>query len=386
MKKVAIALLGAVILSSSFGAGSHVDAATTKTGWVKQNSSWYYYVSSTKETGWQQVGGKWYYFNQSGVMQTGWLKYKTSWYYLAKSGAMQTGWIQDAGKWYYLEQDGKMKTGWVKTSNKWYYLGKSGAMQTGWIVDQEKRYYLNQSGVMQKGWLKVGGKMYLFNPSGDAKIGWYHDKESDKEKIYYFNADGSMQTGWYDDPNFIPNSVTYYFSESGTALIGWQEIDGQTYYFASGGSMVRRNFVESRYLNSDGVLTAAGSDLIVSAAEELKKKIDVNMTREQVIDILGPGYNEQIINLGGRYDRDLEYAFKVSGENELTVVRNNDGYYNYIEDMSRGISDIHVQVSWENDDQNSYYVMIEYFDAEHKCHRYTSVINDNEHNIFDNIY
>ena len=45
------------------------------TGWLFNNSKWYYLgTNGAKTTGWQNVGGTWYYLDSTGAMQTGWLK------------------------------------------------------------------------------------------------------------------------------------------------------------------------------------------------------------------------------------------------------------------------------------------------------------------------
>ena len=64
-----------------------------------------------------------------------WKKDGKNWYYLgdSNSGAMQTGWVLQNSKWYYLDKTtGAMKTGWAEIDSKWYYFDATGAMKTGW--------------------------------------------------------------------------------------------------------------------------------------------------------------------------------------------------------------------------------------------------------------
>ena len=136
-------------------------------GWVQlENGDWKYYADGTARTGWLLDNSKWYYLDADGIMTTGWQKVGNYWYYMNKYGAMQTGWLKDGGKWYYLRSSGAMATGWVKVSDKWYYMNSSGAMQTGWLKLSGKWYYLESSGAMRTADLTYKGKVYKFNSSG----------------------------------------------------------------------------------------------------------------------------------------------------------------------------------------------------------------------------
>ncbi len=120
-----------------------------KSGWLKENNNWYYYVNGAVKKGWLKDGNSWYYLDaKTGAMKTGWVKDNNIWYYLNASGAMATGWIKSGNAWYFLKSSGAMATGWVKDNNKWYFLKSSGAMATGWVEDNNNWYYLNASGAM----------------------------------------------------------------------------------------------------------------------------------------------------------------------------------------------------------------------------------------------
>lgn len=95
---------------------------TSKNGWVKENSKWYFYQNGKKQTGWMKDKSKWYYLNKDGSMATGWVKDKDKWYYLGPDGAMVTGLIQYKGKWYYLKKNGEM------LSDTTVHIDKDGAI------------------------------------------------------------------------------------------------------------------------------------------------------------------------------------------------------------------------------------------------------------------
>ena len=113
-----------------------IKTETSKNGWQKQGSVWYYYENGKVALGWKKINGSWYYFQTSGAMRTGWLKDGSKWYYLKSSGEMQTGWLKDKGIWYYLENSGAMKTDqWFQVSGKYYYVNTSGVLAVDTTID-----------------------------------------------------------------------------------------------------------------------------------------------------------------------------------------------------------------------------------------------------------
>ena len=113
-----------------------IKTATSKNGWEKQGTIWYYYENDKVALGWKKIDGTWYYFQTSGAMRTGWLKDGSKWYYLKSSGEMQTGWLKDKGIWYYLESSGAMKASqWFQVSGKYYYVNASGELAVDTTID-----------------------------------------------------------------------------------------------------------------------------------------------------------------------------------------------------------------------------------------------------------
>ena len=60
------------------------------------------------------------------------------------------------------------------------------------------------------------------------KIGW----QEIEGNWYYFNSNGNMKTGWEEI-----NGYWYYFNNDGIMQTGWQEIGGKWYYFRPDGNM-----------------------------------------------------------------------------------------------------------------------------------------------------
>ncbi|WML58862.1 hypothetical protein [Neobacillus sp. PS2-9] len=157
--------------------------------------------------------------------QNQWVKKDSYWTYYNTSGALQKGWFLLNSKWYFFDASGIMKTGWVPFNNKWYYFTTSGAMKTGWVYVSNKWYYLDNSGAMKTGWLKIGPDWYFLNSNGSMKTGW-------------------LQSGgkWY----FLDLS-------SGKMLLGWNIINGKTYFFYSTG-MVTNITIEGKVIGADGAV------------------------------------------------------------------------------------------------------------------------------------
>ena len=110
--------------------------SSSKNGWEKEGTVWYYYENGQKAVGWKKINGNWYHLQADGRMTTGWLKDGSKWYYLKSSGEMQTGWLKDNGTWYYLESSGAMKASqWFQVSGKYYYVNASGALAVNTTID-----------------------------------------------------------------------------------------------------------------------------------------------------------------------------------------------------------------------------------------------------------
>ena len=101
----------------------------------------------------------------------GWLRNDSSWYFF-EDGIAREGWVKSAGKWYFLDKStGAMKTGWFKSSGKWYYADKNGAMQANkWVMSGGKWYYLGSDGAMVAGkTVTIKGVLYSFDKNGEWK-------------------------------------------------------------------------------------------------------------------------------------------------------------------------------------------------------------------------
>ena len=260
------------------------------TGWLLLDGTWYYFDNNgTMQTGWKYIKGAWYYLTKwqlksggdeskssdweeidlsvnpktsgAGKMVTGFntIPYtkngvntvKT--YYFKPSGALNgKGWIKVGLKWYHLEEDGVVNTGWFRDGTKWYFLDPTtdpsdptdpvGEMVTGFVTtwkdgttpmkDPSGKDNGGESFNASGAWLGSG-----YTPSA-AKAGAWQQHDG---FWYYYNANGddyptnkNVVTGWLE----ISGKWYYLSPSAGTApakvgymLTGFQEIDGEKYFF-----------------------------------------------------------------------------------------------------------------------------------------------------------
>lgn len=224
-------ILGAGFANSSAHADD--DTATSQTlvineptdgKWVKTSEGWKYQTSNSAITGFAKIDGKTYFLDQdTAIMKTGWMKQQDTWYYFNRSGAMVTGWVKLGGKWYYLDPaDGKMLTGKHAIGNATYFLTSSGAMKTGWNKEDDVWYYYRGSGAMAKGWLKTGGKWYYLDPANGKMLTGKHEINN---ATYFLTSSGAMATGWSKE-----EGTWYHYKSSGAMTTGWLKTGGKWYY------------------------------------------------------------------------------------------------------------------------------------------------------------
>lgn len=223
--------------------------AATKTGFRTSKGKTYYIDSNGKKhKGWLTLKGKKYYFNKkNGVQVKGWLKIgKKTYYFTSKAGAMVTGWLKNSKgqKRYFNKKTGVMTTGWLKASKTktYYFYSKSGiAAANCWLKDSKgNTRYFHASGVMAKGWVTSanGEKRYFKTTSktstdGAMAVGF---NKIDGATYYFYSGSGVMATGWVENTS---NGKKYYFDPStGKMFTGVQTIDGVKQEFGSDGVYV----------------------------------------------------------------------------------------------------------------------------------------------------
>ena len=134
----------------------------------------------------------------------------------ASMTSFAAGWERDDdGTWHYYDRDDEMVYDeWAKDGSNWYYLDEDGNMLIDSWVDDE--YYVGEDGAMLVNeWKKTYADEDMDDPDEDG------------EHWYYFGSKGKKVV---DDTRKI-NGRTYLFDEDGQMQYGWQDIDGEGYYF-----------------------------------------------------------------------------------------------------------------------------------------------------------
>lgn len=104
----------------------------------------------------------------------------------------------------------------------WKLLASDGTYVSGTVVMDTEG-----NAVEQIKWVSVNGATYAFGADGYAKDGWVLDRTTGI--WYYVDINTGLKTGWHEDPN--DKQVYYLDAKTGTMLTGWQQIDGNWYYF-----------------------------------------------------------------------------------------------------------------------------------------------------------
>ena len=234
---------------------------TTKQGWTKAGSAWYYYNNGSL------VVNKWvgnYWLGVDGKMVTNaWVD--NGRYYVGANGAWvknarhpeeeKQGWVKEANTWYYYNTDGTI------ARNKWagnYWLGADGRMATNSWVDNN-RYYVGNDGAWVKdakhpeekkqGWVKEANTWYYYNTDGTlARNKWAGN--------YWLGADGRMATNSWVDNN------RYYVGTDGAWVKGakhpeekkqgWVKDSNVWYYYNADGTLARNKWAGNYWLGADG--------------------------------------------------------------------------------------------------------------------------------------
>ena len=237
-------------------------------GWYKSEEDWYYYgTDGSGARGILTINGKTYLFNQWGEMQTNYSKAEDGWlYYFGEDGVLQTkqslekgGWVKAGKNWYYAKDSQLVKGEFLTLGQYIYYMDedgvlaadksielydeesdkyryyradKNGRLIKGWYEDEYlSRYYYLSDGSCAQGFQEIAGEIYYFSEytgalMTDSSFEAY-DWNSQSDKHYRTDEKGKVIKGWYEDDY----EDRYYYLSDGSRAEGFQEIDGEIYYF-----------------------------------------------------------------------------------------------------------------------------------------------------------
>lgn len=271
------------------------------TGWVRDNSYWYYLDPVTGEmyydtygnnpVGDNLPGGRTYRFTESGQMITGWYHYQNdydpygSWVYCNADGTIyDKGWLEDDGHWYYIN---KTTGQWEPNSNQeGKYVDENSVLVGGWSQDWNGDWHYSDpaTGNTYSGFAQSGDKLYfidnsdMLDPWNDERSTYRYDLydpysfyvlgqrgaiftidltpyngDPSDAKDYVFNTDGSLvQGGWLGLTTRTGHTDWYYANADGTVYTGWV-ISGNKWFYVQNGVMLTNTWVDNVYwVGADG--------------------------------------------------------------------------------------------------------------------------------------
>lgn len=236
-----------------------------KTGWVKKNNEWFYYIGGKPADGVKKIDGEYYYFDgESGKMKTntvynmyfygedgvrteykGWKKIKGLWCYFDDNYRFRSGWLDLNGKVYYMQAqnvdgiDGRIYT--LVTDTKIYYasdfddkmykLDKDGVITglstnlNGWrYLSYIDKWVYFRNGKAVTGVVEIDKKMYIFNANGYM---YTSQLVNVMNGCFLCGSDGAVitKTGWYKNAD----GLDVYIDEAGRVVDGIVKWNGKEY-------------------------------------------------------------------------------------------------------------------------------------------------------------
>ena len=235
------------------------------------NGEWYYVENGIVLTNeFKEIDGYMYYFDYDGIMarNSSHYNYEDHLYYAFDNNghALKNTWSTDwSGHWYYYDETGARVSG-VKNINGIDYLFSEDEYEQGRLLQSESSvvvynelYSTNKDGVVishitadEDGWKYLNGQYYYVKDNyflenafiEENGVKYYFGAHSVMTKnssittfsdqgmgVYAFDESGAMlKNTWYFDVKDL-SSNWYYLGNDGKAIQGWQEIDGDRYYF-----------------------------------------------------------------------------------------------------------------------------------------------------------
>ncbi len=245
--------------------------------------NWYYYGTDGKKlTGRQMIGYHHHYFREDGVQVKDELVTIDGgrYYYNPGQGELLRNRfiLYKDGNWYYLGSDGRAATGFQTIDGVQLYFKEDGAQVKGDFVERDgKQYYFEAENgrLATNQYLSADGKVYQADAEGvisEVSSTYSSQFVSDEQgNWYYYDADGKMVTGFQD----INGQHLYFDKEGRQAKGGLFQIDGATYYFdKDSGEMAISQELEFqeksrssggtvtvyRYFNADGKMAVGFQD------------------------------------------------------------------------------------------------------------------------------
>ena len=235
----------------------------------------------------------------------------------------------------------------ILTGDRYVFISEN-----GWKNLKDNWYYIKDKKILKSQWIEVDGFKYYLDELGRRLENdiWVLKGEDGKTAAYLFGEDGKLQckvVGWY-----TKGENTYYYSDDGQKYKGIKEIEGEWYYFADDGKMMRN----SEITGDDLVLYYFGKD------GKLEWKLDVSSDGwKQIGDSWYYVQNQCILKSSWISEDEFTYYVNDAGkrlENEVLEVNDGGKIYEYRFDKEG-----HLVIGWYEEGEDRYY----YYVAGQKC-------------------
>ena len=211
--------------------------------------------------GWQNVNGSMKYYLR-GKEKNGWFTVFDQKFYFVDNTAV-TGWKDIDGKKMYFSNYGLVSEGFTTIDGKTFYFDETYDNKTGMLDIHGDVYYLYEDGGMAEGLTAIDGDLYFFQQKhGNAVMGW---QTIDTDR-YYFGSDFTAVIG-----ETVIDDSTYKFGSDGKMITGWVDPESHTHYIIDGGNAHEFTSVDGvlYYFNTDG--TVPGKQMMVTDEESGSK-------------------------------------------------------------------------------------------------------------------
>ena len=168
----------------------------------------------------------------------------------ADDGDTQYPYWDDTHTHLIIDENGNVAKGitYAEADDNYYYFDEiNGTLYTGFFyvnIDEDltNYYYADEDGVLYSGWKTIGDDEYYFQPydNSDPFAAYTGDIYEIDGDAYYFDDEGAMYKGLFTRPywatdddgeEYVAYDHFYADEETGILQTGWQEVDGDTYYF-----------------------------------------------------------------------------------------------------------------------------------------------------------
>ena len=194
---------------------------SAKEGWVNESGNTYYYENDKPVSGLKTISGKKYFFGiTTNKLLHGWQYYNGKFYADNVTGELKEGWQQIDNEKYYFK-DGFALSGFNEIDGNIYFFGiTTNKLLHGWQYYNGRFYADDTTGELKEGWQQIDNEKYYFK-DWFALSGF---NEIDGNTYFFGITTNKLLHGWQN------YNGKFYLDEDGKIINGWNIINGEKYY------------------------------------------------------------------------------------------------------------------------------------------------------------